>query len=534
MDDNTIFSRKQNNGVSSSPEVQPPPQNPPLPNQPQAQSGQEFTGEFVIAPSPSAQSEPVQAQKQADNPSQQKSFLSAKPDFSTSGASIFKPGQQSSSNGKHSSFLPSLIIKTLLGIVVVIAIAFFLLRFAPSFFSNVTKTKSENVTLTYWGLWEDAGVMQSITSDFQRQNPTIKISYEKKDIKQYRESLVTRIQNGSGPDIFRFHNTWLPQLANVLLPLSTDAIRKDDFKKWFYPVMQTDLTRSGAIYGIPLQVDTLSLFVNTDALQAAGVQPPTTWEDFTKTARILTVKNQDGKIQTAGAAMGTFDNITHAPDIISLLLVQNGANINDLSSTSKNASDSLDFYTSFAKGDATVWDDTLDPSYLAFAKGNLAMYFGYSWDVFTIKAINPQLNFQVVSVPHLQDRTMTIASYWSEGVSVKSKHQKEAMLFMKFLSQKDVAQRLYVEEAKKRLFGEPYARVDLADLLKTNALVYPFVSQAKDARSSFFAGNTFDNGLNEQMNGYLGNAVRSILSNTSPQSAVDTLAKGVNQILSRY
>src|SRR5207244_1425991 len=108
------------------------------------------------------------------------------------------------------------------------------------------------------------------------------------------------------------------------------------------------------------------------------------------------------------------------------------------------------------------------------------------------------------------------------GISNKSKHQKEALLFMKFLSQKDTMQKLYSQEAKTRLFGEPYARADLADLLRENTLVYPFVAQGKDAKSSFFISDTNDNGLNSQMNGYLGNAVRSVLGNTSPDSAVET------------
>lgn len=423
------------------------------------------------------------------------------------------------------------ILKGFLGFLVVLVVAFLIIKFVvPRFFP----AKSVNVTLTYWGLWEDENTLRPVLDEFQKQNPTIKITYVKQDSKEYKERLTTRIQNGTGPDIFRFHNTWVLQLSSELLPLSKDVIDPVMFQKLYYPVAQTDLVKNGGIYGIPLGIDTLSLFLNTELFQAIGVTVPTNWDDFLKVARQLTVKDETGKIKTAGTALGTFDNITHAPDIISLLMVQNGAKLTDLSGSAKNVSDALAFYTSFAKQPDNVWDLTLDPSILAFSKGNVGMYFGYSWDVFAIKAANPNLSFEVREAPHLFGREMTVASYWAEGISSKSNHKKEALLFMKFLAQKETAISLYTQQSKSRLFGQPYARIDLADSLKGNTLVYPFVKQGSGAVSSFFAGDTHDNGLNDRMNVYLGNAVRSILENTSPESAVETLSSGVSQVLKQY
>ena len=151
-----------------------------------------------------------------------------------------------------------------------------------------------------------------------------------------------------------------------------------------------------------------------------------------------------------------------------------------------------------------------------------------------MKTANADLNFEVHPVTRLPGRSMTIASYWAEGVSAKSKHQKEAMEFLAFLAKRQTQQKLFTEASKTRLFGEPYSRLDLAESLKNNTYLYPFVSQAKNAKSSFFAGDTYDNGLNSQMNTYLGNAVRSVTSNTSAESAVETLSQGVAQVLQQY
>ncbi len=431
----------------------------------------------------------------------------------------------------RSSLSPLTILKLILGIFVVLILGVFLFAVV---LPQLSKNNNQKVTLTYWGLWEDQRVMQPVISDFEKQYPNITVEYSKQDIKQYRERLITRINNGNGPDIFRFHNSWYPMIANVLLPLPSDTVSKADFMQWFYPVAQNDLIKNGAIYGIPLQIDTLALYINSDLLKAAGLNPPTTWNDFISDAKTMTVKDASGKIKTSGAALGTMDNVTHAPDILSLLLVQNGVNLNNISSNSQRAGDALNFYTSFALDNANVWDNTLDPSILAFSKGNLAMYFGYSWDYFTIKAANPTLNFQIAPVPQLPGQNVNLASYWAEGVSIKSKHQKEALLFMKFLAKPETEEKLYTEESKTRDFGELYARTDLADKLKSNSTVYPFIKQAPTASSSFFVDGTYDNGLNSQMNTYLGNAVNSIFNSVSTDTAIATLSQGVSQVLKQY
>jgi len=480
---------------------------------------------------------PAQTSVEASSMSPQEPFVQA-PSIETSSVIVQEPlAQEPPAHippklpGGNAVSLLKKIVKVGIGLVVVLLVLTFLFTvILPKFFGN----SNGKVTLTYWGLWEDSKTMQSLISGFERENPNITVAYSQQDIKQYRERVLTRIADGNGPDIFRFHNSWYPMYASVLLPLPTDTITPVDFKKTFYPVVQKDLIKNGAIYGIPLEIDTLALYINSQLFQAAGLQPPTNWNDFISDARAMTVKDANGKIKTAGAAMGTYDNITHAPDILSLLFLQNGVDLSNMQSSPDRAANALDFYTAFATDQNNVWDNTLDPSLLAFSKGNLAMYFGYSWDYFTIKQDNPNLTFQIAPVPQLPNQDVNLASYWVEGVSVKSKHQKEALLFMKYLAQKSTEESLYAEQAKTRTFGEPYARVDLGGTLKTNPVLAPFVDEAPSAFSSPFVDSTYDNGLNQELNTYLGNAVNSVLNGNSPQTALGTLSQGATQVFQKY
>jgi ABC-type glycerol-3-phosphate transport system substrate-binding protein len=422
------------------------------------------------------------------------------------------------------------VFKIFLGIVIVLGIGLFLYNvIGPKLFPSAMG----RVTLTYWGLFEDASVVTPIISDFEKKHPNIKVEYVKQDLDRYRDKLVTRSNDGTGPDLFRFHNSWVSQLSGLLLPIPGSVVSIDDFSKNYYPVAKADLVKNGVIYGVPLEIDTLNLFINKDLFQSAGLKAPGTWTDFINDARQLTVKDENNKIKTAGAAMGTFSNVTHAPNIVSMLFVQNGVKLNEMTSNIPAAGDALNFYGSFAKPPQNVWDETLDESIKAFASGTLAMYFGYSWDFFTIKTLNPNLSFDIYQVPSLPGQNISIASYWVEGISSKSKHQNEAALFLQYLALRETAQKLYTQESKIRNFGEPYARVDLAESL-TNSAAYPFVASAPSATSSFFVDGTLDNGINSQMNKYLNTAVDSVLKGSDPQMEAETLSKGVSTVLKQY
>lgn len=420
------------------------------------------------------------------------------------------------------------ILKIFIGILVLLVVVVIISIAATKLFNK----ESGQINLTLWGLWEDERTMNIVLSDFERQNEGINIEYSKQDLKQYKERLLTRVENGNGPDLFLYHNTWQPILSDILLPLPDNVISNQDSNNYF-PVAKTDLVKNGAIYGVPQNMDTLVMYVNTDILSSGGADVPSNWNDFIDVSRRLTVKDQEGKIITAGAAMGTYGNISHAPDIISLLFLQNGVNAKDLDATSDRAIGALNFYTAFSIDENNVWSEDMDTSILSFSKGKLAMYFGYSWDYFTIKAANPSINVQIVPVPQLGNEPVNLASYWVMGASAKSKNQKQALDLIKHLSSKEVLTKLYLEESKTRLFGQPYPRVDMVESLK-DTIIYPSVLQGQTALSSYFVDAAGDNGINQELNTYLENAINSINNGTSVESAFEVFKQGAAQVFEKY
>ena len=428
------------------------------------------------------------------------------------------------------------VVKIIIGLVVIGVLAFLIFGVAVPFFSRETGTEEE-ASLTYWGLWENENTMNVIIDEFEKNHPNITVQYIKQDPVKYTEKLKAQLGTETGPDIFRFHNTWVPLFKSDLLPLPQEVISAENFKDAYYPVIVDDLASEGPIYGIPLGIDTLALFINPEITRDFDV--PKDWDEFSNVASSVTVINGAGEIETAGAALGTLENVNHAPDILSMMMVQGGADLYgevDSARSQQAMASALEFYRSFARGQARVWDSSLEPSIEAFAKEKLAMYFGYSWDIFQIRSLNPELQFEVHPVPGLAGgESISVASYWVEGVSAKTPHQDAALKFMNFLSKKETLLKLYEAQAKTREFGELYPMTSLQELLAENTLVYPFVSQAENAQSTYFVSDTHDTTINRQMNGYLTGAIKTIIDeNTSAETAVETLTNGITTIRQQY
>jgi len=416
-----------------------------------------------------------------------------------------------------------------------IGIAFFLfLFFVILKFIFLAKKTPKPVSLTYWGLWEEKEVFEPLISSYQKKNPHVKITYQKMSPENYREKLLVRTQNGQGPDIFRFHNTWVPQIKQILSPLPQTIMSNEEFEKTFYKIHQKDLRIGDKYYGLPLEIDGLVLIYNVDLLKKAGIDsPPTTWDELIEIVPKLTVKDAFGNILTAGIALGLASNVEHFSDIFALMLYQNGGHIKNLDS--EEAVGALETYRKFAERENAFWNESLPNSITAFIQEKVAMIFAPSWQVLVIKALNPEINLKVVPVPYLPGaKPIAIANYWVEGVSKASRHQLEAWQFLRFLVEKENLTKFYELAARQRLFGEPYSRVDLGELILQNEYIGAVIKQADYFISTPMISRTFDNGLNDEIVKYIENAINATVEGVSYHEALRTAKQGVDQVFEKY
>jgi multiple sugar transport system substrate-binding protein len=396
--------------------------------------------------------------------------------------------------------------------------------------NNQANTKAqEPITLTYWRVFDGPDAFEDIINKYRQTHPHINIEYRKLRYEEYENELLNALAEDRGPDIFSIHNTWIRKYKSKIEPMPetttlpypvTGANAKDattyemrtiatpslrQIKDNFVDVVSHDvILEDDKVYGLPLSVDTLAMFFNKDLLNNSGIsEAPLYWNrDFLQAVKKLTKQDPKKGIVQAGVAMGGSENIERFSDVLSLLMMQNGAIMLDdnlkvtfnqipefASETNYNPGpEALRFYTDFANPakESYSWNNELENSLQMFINGNLAMMFGYSYHIPVIKASAPKLNFSIVKFPQIEGTPPTninFANYWVETVSKKSKNKNEAWNFIQFMTEAEQV-KLYLDKAKK-----PTALRSLISEQRNDDTIGVFTDQVLTAKSWYKGAN---------------------------------------------
>ncbi len=393
--------------------------------------------------------------------------------------------------------------------------------------------KMESVKLTYWRVWDGPDTFSAIINKYQENHPFVKIEYKLLRYEEYEQKLLEAFASDRAPDIFSIHNTWtrkyhnrgwlkeMPAETTMVYPEVKGSIKKEivptlrknpspslnEIRSRYVDTVYDDVVIKGkdgktGVYGLPMGVDTLLMFVNRDLFNNAGITSiPEYWnKEFQQTVRRLTKMDNKGQIIQSGVALGVGGNIDRSSDILSILMMQNGAEMMNLENTlvTFNAppigitdkskipgEDALRFYSDFANPAKEIyaWNNTMDNSLDLFIRGKLAIMFGYSYMMPQIKAGNPKMNLVISRLPQIEGNDpVNFANYWVETVASKSKHQNEAWDFIKFATAAEQVPN-YLEATKKLS-----AIRTLVEYQKQDLEVGPYADQVLTAKS-WYKGN---------------------------------------------
>lgn len=357
---------------------------------------------------------------------------------------------------------------------------------------------SKPVALEMWGVIDDSDTYQPIIDAYHKQHPNIQINFRRLRLEEYEQKLLEGFADDRGPDIFMIHNDWTGKYLSKIQPMpkttkigtftssgtfgssrtwsmsELPTITLRDYRSQFADVVAADTVRRVAltapvpgvapdlqdrIVAMPISVDTLAMFYNKDLLNAAGIlEAPTNWIDFQADVKKLVKLDQDQvHFAQMAVALGTANNIARAADILTALMVQNGANMAnelglptfqqmppELSNVREEppAYSALAFYTDFANPnkETYTWNAAQPDSLQAFLQGKTAFYFGYSYDLPTIRAQAPKLNLGLAKLPQVSDTAQrNVANYWNWTVAKKSKNSDVAWNFLNFVTSADNA-----------------------------------------------------------------------------------------------
>ncbi len=441
---------------------------------------------------------------------------------------------------------------------------------AGCFSASVTAppASSKPITLTYWRVLDDGDAFDEIISAYRALHPNVTINYRKLRLDEYENALVNALAEDRGPDILSVHNDWmrayqpklLPAPASVklafrevqgiqknqvwvekTLPMITPAQVKDQFVDQVGhdvvikgPASDPKKGIVDQLWGLPMALDTMVLYYNKDVLNAAGIPTPaTTWAEFQDHVKRLTKYDSQGKLVKPAAGIGTSQNVERSFDLLSLLMMQNGAQMadgNGLPTFNRTPADmtrdtppgdeALIFYTDFANPSKEVftWDDTQPNSYDAFVSGKTAYFFGYAYHLPMIRAQAPKLNFGIANIPQIDPANkVNFANYWVEAVSKKTKYPDVAWDFLQFAAKADQA-KTYLAKT-----GRPTALRSLVNTQLSDPDLGVFASQVLTAKSWYQGANikATESAFDEMID--------TTLAGTPPERATDLAAQTIAQ-----
>ncbi|MDP9358669.1 MAG: extracellular solute-binding protein [Chloroflexota bacterium] len=218
----------------------------------------------------------------------------------------------------------------------------------------------------------------------------------------FRQQVAAAVQAGEGPDVLNVYYGWIPAYVQqqFLIPLPEEIFPAATIESDYFP-MVTAAKVGDSYYALPTAVRTLALFYNKDLLGAAGVQPPTNWDETVAVAKATARKTGD-----------TFDVVGITWDIGGQghnwwregLIRQNGLvpyseDNRKLFWSNPEGVEAFNYLVAFLTEHGVTQAGFQTDGPTAFASGKAALHVDGSYRVGSLALDAPDLNYGIVPLP---------------------------------------------------------------------------------------------------------------------------------------
>lgn len=327
-----------------------------------------------------------------------------------------------------------------------------------------TASAAAPITIQVWSIASDSPSQpnangagyKAMVSHYEALHPNIKIqwtTYPAGQNPSTYQSLLTAIAGNRAPNIAEIDRFTVAEFAlkGALEPITkyaTSTLTSLDKK---VPGATQELHGfDGQMYGVPAVFDNVgfwSLYYNKTLLAKAGVKaPPKTWSELVADAKKLTVIN-NGKIvqlgyEPYGDTAGELDSMLYAAQghLISAdgktSQMTNSKVITAVSEIQKV----MDAEGGYKKVLAFMPPASAPPNMDPFLQGKSAMYDMGDWEIQTIAALQPNLNYGVVFLPTPTGKEPAAwAGGWSFQMTKNASNPGETYDFLQYLTSADAA-----------------------------------------------------------------------------------------------
>lgn len=322
---------------------------------------------------------------------------------------------------------------------------------------------------------------------------TLKIRYVYKNSNTFDQDLLEAFALNQAPDLFFVSDDNIINHLNKISITPYSSYPLVNFKNNFASAGEVFLNSQG-ILAFPLIIDPLMMYYNRTLLDSNNVvYPPEYWDEFPNLVKTFTKKEVNGTFIQNTFALGQYNNINNAKNIIVSMFMQNGNEItyknNNIYRSAikkdieieKSLINSLAFYLSFSDplNSNYSWNRSLPNSLDAFSKEDLVFYFGFASELKNLLNKNPNHNFGVAPLPQIRDNNLKTTHGKVTGIAIasNSKNKNLASLALSNLISGSFTEKL------SYALAIPPARKDLLAKKGLDSYTPVFYSSALSARS---------------------------------------------------
>ncbi len=274
-----------------------------------------------------------------------------------------------------------------------------------------TRQAQEEISFASWGSVTEVGVLKKVISDFEKENPDIKVNFMHVP-QNYFQKLHLLFASNSAPDVIFINNLYLPLYKSKLENLSNYVDKNE-----FYPQSIEALSSNNNLYAIPRDISNLVLYINQDIVLKT---------EFLSLEDLLNTAIQSSNNETFG--------ISYEEEVYWALpyLAYYGEEFNV--EFNPNKSNGLKFYKDLrekykvAPTKSQVGSSTLAQMFL---DKKLAIYMSGRW-MYPKISEKADFNWTVSAFPIGKNKLPCDSSGWA--ISKDSKHKTSAIKFVKYLS----------------------------------------------------------------------------------------------------
>ncbi len=298
--------------------------------------------------------------------------------------------------------------------------------------SEKEEQSSETGKLVFWHFWSEPNhrkVLKEIINGFEQEYDckveTVELSWS-----DGKTKLFAAFNSSTAPDVLELGSDWVAQFssAGVLEKLTDDEANLSQYVEFSTaPSLWND-----SVYALPWIVDTRVLFVNKALLHQAGI----TDAKVSNTKQLLENAEKVNAIEGVYGygATGSGSHMIYKK-VVSLFWTYGGSILDSSGKPVINSAQNikaLDSYVRLSQNGLIETQRQLDSR---FAEGKLGYWVSGGWLLEKIKNENPTLNFEVQTVPGVNDSLgISFAGGEYLAISKSSPNRELALKFIKYMT----------------------------------------------------------------------------------------------------